>query len=82
MKMTFFSAAQAVEAPELPVGCEGDDDCPDYTACQNTRCINPCAQGDPCAPNAQCSVYGHQVRCACPNGFIGDPTISCTRRES
>ena len=67
--------------PDVIVGCKSNRDCPDYTACENRKCINPCAERDPCASNAYCKVIGHQPVCTCPDGFIGDPRTSCTKRK-
>ena len=41
-----------VQPPDVIVGCRTDRDCPDFTACENRKCINPCALRDPCARNA------------------------------
>lgn len=65
----------------MSVGCESNDDCPDYAACQNRKCINPCAEGRPCAPTAICKAFDHQAVCTCPDGFLGSPLISCERRK-
>lgn len=67
--------------PDVLVGCRGDRDCPDYTACENRKCINPCAERDPCARNANCRVIAHQPVCTCPDGYIGDPQTSCSLRK-
>ena len=58
-----------------------DDECPDYAACRNRQCINPCAILDPCAPLATCQVVNHQPVCTCPDGFIGSPQTECRPRE-
>ena len=67
--------------PDVAVGCESDDDCPDYTACRNRKCINPCAEDKPCAPSAICKVVSHNAVCTCPNGFIGNPQTRCSPRK-
>ena len=69
------------EPPELSVGCSSDDDCPEYTACRNRKCINPCAVDEPCAPTAICKVVNHNPVCTCPNGFIGSPHTRCSPRK-
>ena len=56
------------------VGCETDQECPDYHACENGKCMNPCSE---CAPLAKCNVVGHQPVCKCPKGLIGDPRTEC-----
>ena len=68
-------------APAVASGCEGNADCPDHTACQNRKCINPCAPTNPCIRPARCEVIYHEVACACPNGFIGDITTVCKPRK-
>lgn len=65
----------------VTVGCENDGDCPDYAACENTHCINPCAIRDPCAPLATCRVINHAPVCTCPDGYIGSPEIECKPRK-
>ena len=70
-------------APPPPIvsGCLTNNDCPDYTACQSRKCINPCAAPNVCASNANCRVTRHQAVCTCPDGYIGSPEISCSLRE-
>ena len=70
-----------VTEPILENGCSVNSDCPEYTACRNRLCINPCAYDDPCAPSAFCKVTQHQAICTCPDGFAGTPEISCERRK-
>ena len=67
--------------PVVSVGCESNDDCPDYTSCRNRKCINPCAVDKPCAPSALCKVVNHNPVCTCPNGYIGSPHTKCTPRK-
>ena len=74
-----FSFSDLIE-PELVAGCDSNRECPDYTACRNSRCINPCAVDDPCAPSASCKVIGHEPVCTCPDGYIGDPRTRCERK--
>ena len=76
-----YCEAEKIEPPSLTTGCASDNDCPDYTACENRKCINPCAERDPCARNAYCKVIRHQPVCTCPDGYIGDPTTSCELRK-
>ena len=33
-----------------------------------------------CGVNAECYVRGNQLRCRCPEGYIGDPDIRCTAK--
>lgn len=76
----FCLVAPTVVEPITP-GCSTNSDCPDYTACRNTQCINPCAVDAPCAPTANCKVISHQPVCTCPDGFIGSPTTECRLRK-
>ena len=64
-------------APE----CRDNSECPPHTACINRQCLNPCAVTDPCATNAFCRVQNHEPVCRCPDGYIGDPRVSCTKRK-
>ena len=67
--------------PILETGCASNEECPDYAACENRLCINPCAQSDVCANLATCTVYQHKAVCTCPNGYVGTPEIDCRLRE-
>ena len=62
---------------DVVVDCSSNDECPEYAACLNGACRNPCAYDDPCAPNAFCKVIFHSAKCACPAGYIGDPQTEC-----
>ena len=64
-------------AVDVVVGCSVNEECPEYAACLNGACRNPCAYDDPCAPNAFCKTIFHTAKCACPDGYIGDPQIEC-----
>ena len=80
----YFVNSKLVESVTLPPvvsGCLSNNDCPDYTACQSRKCINPCAAPNVCAPNANCRVTRHQAVCTCPDGYIGSPQISCSLRK-
>ena len=72
---------EPVTLPPVVSGCLSNNDCPDYTACQSRKCINPCAAPNVCAPNANCRVTRHQAVCTCPDGYIGSPEISCSLRK-
>jgi hypothetical protein len=67
--------------PVLSVGCLQNEECPLYNACRNRKCINPCAEENPCAPSAYCKVIMHQPVCTCPDGYIGDPRTNCELRK-
>ena len=77
----FIALVPTPEVDSVVVGCESDQECPDYNACQNRKCMNPCAEDDPCAPSANCKVIGHQPVCTCPDGYIGDPRTECKLRK-
>ena len=62
---------------DVIIGCSTDSECPDYAACINSACRNPCILSDPCSPNAFCKVIYHTPKCACPAGYLGDPQIEC-----
>ena len=79
---SFFLLVGLPTDPGLIVGCDSNDDCPDYTSCRNRKCINPCAVDKPCAPSALCKVVNHNPVCTCPNGYIGSPHTRCTPRKS
>ena len=65
----------------LAVGCLQNEECPLYNACRNKKCINPCAEDNPCAPTANCKVIRHEPKCTCPDGYIGDPRTDCRPRK-
>ena len=67
--------------PALAAGCERNEDCPDYDACHQRLCINPCAEDRVCAPSANCRVARHQAVCTCPDGYIGTPEVDCKLRK-
>ena len=67
--------------PALAAGCERNEDCPDYAACRQRLCINPCAEDHVCAPTANCKVARHQAVCTCPDGYIGTPEVDCKLRK-
>lgn len=81
----FIHGYNSLVLPTTPspviAGCDNNNDCPDHAACRNKLCINPCAFDDPCSPTAFCKVFNHEPVCTCPDGYIGDPTISCTLRR-
>jgi hypothetical protein len=79
--MSYFLLAKPSVEPTLAAGCSDNDECPDYNACRNSKCINPCAVDQPCAPLATCKVVNHNVLCTCPDGYVGSPEISCQPRK-
>ena len=81
LKYFLIPSLGEIALPPVEFGCTSDNDCPDYTACQNRKCINPCAERRVCAPNAICTVTRHKAVCACPDGYIGTPEVTCERRK-
>ena len=81
----FINGYNSLVLPTTPspviAGCDNNNDCPDHAACRNKLCINPCAFDDPCSPTAYCKVFNHEPVCTCPDGYIGDPTVSCELRR-
>ena len=80
-KIYIFHIVGLPTEPVLSVGCHDNDECPLYNACENTKCINPCAERNPCAPTAYCKVINHEPKCTCPDGFIGSPLTDCRPRK-
>ena len=78
----FLFPLASISPPPILSGCSSNNDCPDYTACESRKCINPCAKPNVCAPNANCRVTKHEPICTCPDGFVGSPQLSCSRRKS
>ncbi|XP_068220040.1 uncharacterized protein [Palaemon carinicauda] len=60
--------------------CTIDDDCPDDYRCRATKCVRVCVQGA-CGTNADCDSRNHRPICKCPNGYRGDPHITCSRDQ-
>ena len=77
MKRFFALFSVPLTPVDVIIGCSTDSECPDYSACINQACRNPCILSDPCAPNAFCKVIYHTPKCACPAGYLGDPQIEC-----
>lgn len=67
----------SVTTPE----CRSNADCTDDKACVNKKCLNPCAEGNPCGGNAECRVALHRPLCYCPADWGGDPHVQCHRPE-
>ncbi|CAH0767615.1 unnamed protein product [Bemisia tabaci] len=56
--------------------CESDYECSSSQSCQNFRCTSVCSTGV-CASTAICEVRNHRAVCSCPQGYLGDPYVSC-----
>ncbi len=83
--MAFFSlccfSVRPSIAPILASGCEDDTECPQYNACNNRKCTDPCVLANPCATNAACLTVNHQTICSCPDGYLGNPKTACEKRK-
>jgi len=44
-------------------------------ACIREKCRDPCPGS--CGLNAHCQVLNHIPMCICPEGYSGDPFMSC-----
>ena len=63
------------------VGCRSDNECSPREACINDQCVDACSLTQ-CGINALCDADGyHRARCYCPDGYIGNPQVSCVRPE-
>ncbi|CAG7827402.1 unnamed protein product [Allacma fusca] len=56
--------------------CELSSQCNELLACINGVCDDPCENS--CGYLARCRVYKHQAKCFCPQGFYGNPRVSCS----
>ncbi|KAJ8950737.1 hypothetical protein NQ318_011230 [Aromia moschata] len=57
--------------------CIDHGDCRGHLACNNGKCVDPCAGS--CGANANCETRNHVPVCSCPAGYTGDPFTSCRR---
>lgn len=62
-----------VVRPDQPpvVGCTTNEDCPLDQMCNQTVCVQPCADF-PCAKYANCIDANHKAICNCYSGYSGD----------
>ena len=63
-----FSSCQKPE-------CTLKSNCSANRVCRNQKCVDPCQEV--CGINAVCSISNHVPRCHCPQGYIGNPSVSC-----
>lgn len=61
----------------LPFECQTDNDCDADKRCKSGTCKNPCLEINACGVNAQCRVVNRDVKCSCPQGHVGNPTVEC-----
>lgn len=80
----YGSPLSAVAQASIDIMCETfGDACSRSGACE--ACAGQCEGGDeekcgdPCGTGA---IYSDDGGCACPDGFLGDPLVSCTTSEN
>lgn len=61
--------------PRCRPECTSNSDCSYNLACINMKCKDPCIGS--CGLNTECHVYNHIPQCICPQGFTGNPFVSC-----
>lgn len=61
--------------PNCRPECTSNSECPNNFACINSRCQDPCIGA--CGSLAECRVVSHTPNCLCPQGYMGDPFVSC-----
>lgn len=59
--------------------CVINSQCPQYLACNNQRCVDPCP--GTCGIDAICEVVNHNPLCSCPRSMTGDPFVRCEPSE-
>lgn len=60
--------------------CVLSSDCPTDRACVRNKCQDPCP--GVCAQFAQCTVVNHIPTCTCPQGYVGNPFVSCAVQQT
>jgi hypothetical protein len=55
--------------------CVLNQECSRDRACIRNKCTNPCP--GTCGAQATCVVVNHIPTCSCPEGYSGNPFISC-----
>ena len=55
--------------------CTLNKNCPANRVCRNQNCVDPCP--GLCGTNAVCSISKHLPTCDCPQGYTGNPSVSC-----
>lgn len=61
--------------------CTVESDCSLDRTCINQHCQDPCAVSNPCGTNAQCRTLQHRPTCYCPDGWAGNPQVTCYQPE-
>lgn len=60
-------------------GCRTNQDCSENKECRSGKCINPCEGA--CGVGAICRAADHRALCLCPDGYRGEPSVSCKSYE-
>lgn len=61
--------------PNCRPECSINPDCASDRACNNFKCVDPCAGA--CGANAACRTTQHVALCTCLPGYTGDPFQNC-----
>lgn len=69
------------QAPNCRPECVTNSECANHLACLNRHCKDPCASGV-CGSNAECHVVSHTPICECNRGYVGDPFVQCSVKET
>lgn len=64
------------QPPNCRPECSINSECPSDQACINQKCRDPCPGA--CGLNTYCRIINHTPTCACSDGFVGNPFISCS----
>lgn len=81
--ISYYFPYPAAKTPSTtpPPECYKNDDCPSDRTCHNERCVNPCAESNPCGRGAFCHAENRQAVCRCPVGYLGNPYDGCIPRK-
>lgn len=66
--------------PNCKPECVLNTECSNDKACINMKCQNPCLGS--CGLSAVCDVVNHVPMCSCPDGYEGDPFVSCSVKKT
>lgn len=66
--------------PNCRPECLIHQDCPNYLACVQKKCVNPCVGS--CGFNTNCTVHNHRPMCQCYEGYEGDPFSGCSKGKN
>jgi hypothetical protein len=66
--------------PQCRPECVSNSECRFDLACINMKCRDPCVGS--CGFNSECHVYNHIPQCICPQGYIGNPFVSCNIQQA